>query len=162
MFWHFAACHSVIRVARLATCCSALQKPGCHFDGRAAPSRVACWHFLILLLTFLFGAALLVHARLCVMAGEYFTSPDYWPIRSLAANSKNGVVQAPWCLDGFGVKIVGSGTACAITFEPKVVLQGLGQGFLSTSAPAILLAPASTSTEKQRCCAALFGSAASF
>eukprot|EP00438_Fugacium_kawagutii_P019225 Skav230548 [mRNA] locus=scaffold1605:36277:41211:- [translate_table: standard] len=29
------------------------------------------------------------------MTGEYFTSPDYWPIRSLAGNSKNGVVQAP-------------------------------------------------------------------
>ena len=28
------------------------------------------------------------------MTGEYFTSPDYLPIRSLAANSKNGVVQA--------------------------------------------------------------------
>ncbi len=27
------------------------------------------------------------------MTGEYFTSPDYYPIRNLAANSKNGVVQ---------------------------------------------------------------------
>eukprot|EP00913_Durusdinium_trenchii_P004682 g4347.t1 len=51
--------------------------------------------------------------RFCVITGEYFTSPDYWPIRSLATNSTNGVVQ--------------------------VILQGLGQGFLSTATPAILM-----------------------
>ena len=34
------------------------------------------------------------------MTGEYFTSPDYLPIRSLAANSKNGVVQVPAFLQG--------------------------------------------------------------
>jgi len=65
------------------------------------------WHFVVISMV---GQLL---PELCVMAGEYFTSPDYWPIRSLAASSKNGVVQ--------------------------VVLQGLGQGFLSTSTPALLL-----------------------
>ena len=33
------------------------------------------------------------------MTGEYFTSPDYYPIRNLAANSKNGVVQDGWGWD---------------------------------------------------------------
>ncbi|CAJ1432295.1 unnamed protein product, partial [Effrenium voratum] len=65
------------------------------------------WHFVVISVI---GQLL---PEFCVMAGEYFTSPDYWPIRNLAANSKHGVVQ--------------------------VVLQGLGQGFLSTASPALLL-----------------------
>ena len=65
------------------------------------------WHFVLISMA---GQLL---PEFCVMTGEYFTSPDYYPIRNLAANSKNGVVQ--------------------------VVLQGLGQGFLSTATPAILL-----------------------
>jgi len=51
--------------------------------------------------------------EMCVMSGEYFTSPDYWPVKSIAENSKLGVVQ--------------------------VTLQGLGQGFLSTTLPAIFV-----------------------
>jgi len=65
------------------------------------------WHFVLISTV---GQLL---PEFCVMTGEYFTSPDYLPIRSLAANSKNGVVQ--------------------------VLLQGLGQGFISTATPAILL-----------------------
>jgi len=48
--------------------------------------------------------------ELCVFFGEYFTSVDYTPVRSLALNSDLGIVQ--------------------------VVLQGLAQGFTSTFAPA--------------------------
>jgi len=48
--------------------------------------------------------------ELCVLFAEYFTSTDYGPVRSLAMNADLGVVQ--------------------------VVLQGFGQGFLSTSMPA--------------------------
>lgn len=65
------------------------------------------WHFVVISLV---GQLL---PEFCVITGEYFTSPDYWPIRSLATNSTNGVVQ--------------------------VILQGLGQGFLSTATPAILM-----------------------
>lgn len=48
--------------------------------------------------------------EICVMFGEFFTSVDYSPVRSLAINADLGVVQ--------------------------VVLQGLGQGFMSTGFPA--------------------------
>jgi len=51
--------------------------------------------------------------EICVLFAEYFTSVDYAPVRSLALNSDLGVVQ--------------------------VVLQGFGQGFLSTSLPAGLM-----------------------
>lgn len=51
--------------------------------------------------------------EICVLFAEYFTSVDYAPVRSLALNSDLGVVQ--------------------------VVLQGFGQGFLSTSMPAALM-----------------------
>eukprot|EP00930_Biecheleria_cincta_P005412 TRINITY_DN106340_c0_g1_i1.p1 TRINITY_DN106340_c0_g1~~TRINITY_DN106340_c0_g1_i1.p1 ORF type:complete len:910 (+),score=126.35 TRINITY_DN106340_c0_g1_i1:192-2921(+) len=51
--------------------------------------------------------------EICVLFAEYFTSTDYWPIRSLAKNSHLGVVQ--------------------------VVLQGLGQGFISTAGPAVVM-----------------------
>merc|ERR1719478_1056356 len=48
--------------------------------------------------------------EVCVFFGEYFTSVDYSPVRSLALNADLGVVQ--------------------------VVLQGMGQGFMSTGFPA--------------------------
>lgn len=48
--------------------------------------------------------------ELCVLYGDFFTSVDHAPVRSLAMNSDLGVVQ--------------------------VVLQGFGQGFLSTGLPA--------------------------
>jgi len=51
--------------------------------------------------------------EICVFFGEYFTSTDYFPVKSLAQNSHMGVVQ--------------------------VVLQGLGQGFLSTMFPAVVV-----------------------
>lgn len=51
--------------------------------------------------------------EICVLFAEYFTSTDYAPVRSLAMNSDLGVVQ--------------------------VVLQGFGQGFLSTSLPSGLM-----------------------
>merc|ERR1712196_304067 len=54
-----------------------------------------------------------VAPELCVLLGEFFTSVDYTPVRSLAANSDLGVVQ--------------------------VVLQGLGQGFFSTFFPAAIM-----------------------
>eukprot|EP00931_Biecheleriopsis_adriatica_P050105 TRINITY_DN29003_c0_g1_i1.p1 TRINITY_DN29003_c0_g1~~TRINITY_DN29003_c0_g1_i1.p1 ORF type:complete len:916 (-),score=195.63 TRINITY_DN29003_c0_g1_i1:6-2753(-) len=54
-----------------------------------------------------------VAPELCVLCGEYFTSQEYWPIRSLAQNSHLGIVQ--------------------------VVLQGLGQGFMSTVFPTLVV-----------------------
>jgi len=51
--------------------------------------------------------------EIVVLFAEYFTSTDYGPVRSLALNADLGVVQ--------------------------VVLQGFGQGFLSTSMPAGLM-----------------------
>jgi K(+)-stimulated pyrophosphate-energized sodium pump len=51
--------------------------------------------------------------EICVLSGEYFTSVDYQPVKALAHNSHHGVVQ--------------------------VVLQGLGQGFLSTGFPTICM-----------------------
>jgi len=51
--------------------------------------------------------------EICVLSGEFFTSVDYAPVRNLAVNADLGVVQ--------------------------VVLQGLGQGFLSTGPPALIM-----------------------
>lgn len=51
--------------------------------------------------------------EICVSCGEFFTSVDHVPVRSLALNSDLGVVQ--------------------------VVLQGFGQGFLSTGLPATVM-----------------------
>eukprot|EP00927_Polykrikos_kofoidii_P007260 TRINITY_DN12967_c0_g1_i1.p1 TRINITY_DN12967_c0_g1~~TRINITY_DN12967_c0_g1_i1.p1 ORF type:complete len:898 (+),score=127.16 TRINITY_DN12967_c0_g1_i1:162-2855(+) len=51
--------------------------------------------------------------ELCVLFGDFFTSVDYPPVRSLAMNSDLGVVQ--------------------------VVLQGFGQGFFSTGFPALTM-----------------------
>lgn len=52
--------------------------------------------------------------EICVICAEYFTGIEYWPVRTLAQNSHLGVVQ--------------------------VVLQGLGQGFMSTVFPAVVVA----------------------
>jgi len=62
------------------------------------------WHFSVV--SFLGQLA----PEVCVLFGEFFTSIDYTPVRSLALNADLGIVQ--------------------------VVLQGLGQGFLSTGFPA--------------------------
>lgn len=51
--------------------------------------------------------------ELCVFYGDWFTSVDHHPVRSLAMNSDLGIVQ--------------------------VVLQGFGQGFLSTGPPAMTM-----------------------
>lgn len=63
------------------------------------------WHFVVISMMGQFAP------EVCVLFGEFFTSLDYRPVRTLATNSHLGVVQ--------------------------VVLQGLGQGFLSTGFPAI-------------------------
>jgi len=65
------------------------------------------WHFCVISL-----AGQLV-PEVCVFMGEFFTSTDYAPVRSLATNADLGVVQ--------------------------VVLQGFGQGFLSTGMPAVIM-----------------------
>lgn len=65
------------------------------------------WHFLVISMLGQFAP------EVCVLFGEFFTSVDYRPVRSLATNADLGVVQ--------------------------VVLQGLGQGFLSTGFPAITM-----------------------
>lgn len=65
------------------------------------------WHFVVISLL----GQLVPEA--CVLFGEFFTSLDWHPVRSLAANSHMGAVQ--------------------------VVLQGLGQGFLSTGFPAMTM-----------------------
>jgi len=62
------------------------------------------WHFLVISLM---GQ---LAPEVCVLFGEFFTSVDYTPVRSLALNADLGVVQ--------------------------VVLQGMGQGFMSTGFPA--------------------------
>jgi len=62
------------------------------------------WHFTMISLM---GQ---LAPEMCVMFGEFFTSVDFTPVRSLALNADLGVVQ--------------------------VVLQGLGQGFMSTGFPA--------------------------
>jgi len=62
------------------------------------------WHFAVISTL---GQLL---PEICVAFAEYFTSTDYWPVRSMAENAHLGVVQ--------------------------VVLQGLGQGFLSVMFPA--------------------------
>merc|ERR1719428_1846181 len=51
--------------------------------------------------------------EICVIFGDFFTSVHYTPVRSLALNSDLGVVQ--------------------------VVLQGFGQGFMSTGFPALVM-----------------------
>eukprot|EP00913_Durusdinium_trenchii_P020886 g19624.t1 len=51
--------------------------------------------------------------EVCVLLGEFFTSTDYSPVRSLAMNADLGIVQ--------------------------VVLQGFGQGFFSTGLPAVVI-----------------------
>jgi len=51
--------------------------------------------------------------EICVVSGEFFTGIEYWPVRTLAQNAHLGVVQ--------------------------VVLQGLGQGFMSTILPAVVV-----------------------
>lgn len=65
------------------------------------------WHFCVISLM---GQLI---PEVCVSLGEYFTSQDYAPVRSLAINSDLGVVQ--------------------------VVLQGFGQGFFSTGLPAVVI-----------------------
>lgn len=65
------------------------------------------WHFFIVSLM---GQLV---PELCVLSGEFFTSVDYYPVRSIAANSSLGVVQT--------------------------VLQGLGQGFMSVGFPALAM-----------------------
>lgn len=62
------------------------------------------WHFLVISTMGQFAP------EVCVLFGEYFTSVDYTPVRSLALNADLGIVQ--------------------------VVLQGMGQGFMSTGFPA--------------------------
>ncbi|CAK9021231.1 unnamed protein product [Durusdinium trenchii] len=54
-----------------------------------------------------------VAPEICVVSGEIFTGIEYWPVRTLAQNAHLGVVQ--------------------------VVLQGLGQGFMSTILPAAVV-----------------------
>jgi len=63
------------------------------------------WHFVVI------SSLGQLVPEACVLFGEYFTSVDYQPVRSLARNSHMSVVQ--------------------------VVLQGLGQGFFSTFFPAV-------------------------
>lgn len=65
------------------------------------------WHFAIISVM---GQCV---PEVCVVAGEYFTSLYYAPVKSLAANAKLGVVQT--------------------------VLQGMGQGFLSVGFPAVAM-----------------------
>ncbi|CAE7540253.1 hppA [Symbiodinium natans] len=65
------------------------------------------WHFCIISLM---GQVI---PEVCVLLGEYFTSTDYSPVRSLAMNADLGIVQ--------------------------VVLQGFGQGFFSTGLPAVVI-----------------------
>ncbi|CAE8677992.1 unnamed protein product [Polarella glacialis] len=65
------------------------------------------WHFCVI------SSVGQLVPEICVFCGEYFTSPDYAPIRSLAMNADLGIVQ--------------------------VVLQGFGQGFFSTGLPAIVM-----------------------
>lgn len=65
------------------------------------------WHF------FLISLMGQLAPEVCVMFGDFFTSVDYSPVRSLALNADLGVVQ--------------------------VVLQGMGQGFMSTGFPAATL-----------------------
>jgi K(+)-stimulated pyrophosphate-energized sodium pump len=61
------------------------------------------WHFTVISLM---GQ---LAPEICILFGEFFTSVDYSPVRSLALNADLGVVQ--------------------------VVLQGFGQGFMSTGFP---------------------------
>jgi K(+)-stimulated pyrophosphate-energized sodium pump len=65
------------------------------------------WHFVLI------SSIGQLVPELCVFSSEYFTSVNFFPIRSLAQNSKLGIVQ--------------------------VVLQGIGQGFLSTGPPAVFM-----------------------
>lgn len=65
------------------------------------------WHFCVISLM---GQVI---PEVCVLLGEYFTSTDYAPVRSLAMNADLGIVQ--------------------------VVLQGFGQGFFSTGLPAVVI-----------------------
>eukprot|EP00927_Polykrikos_kofoidii_P018484 TRINITY_DN18574_c0_g2_i1.p1 TRINITY_DN18574_c0_g2~~TRINITY_DN18574_c0_g2_i1.p1 ORF type:complete len:902 (+),score=131.68 TRINITY_DN18574_c0_g2_i1:81-2786(+) len=65
------------------------------------------WHFVVI------SVLGQIAPEICVLFGEFFTSVDYYPVRSLAKKSHLGVVQ--------------------------VVLQGLGQGFLSTAFPAVTM-----------------------
>eukprot|EP00928_Gymnodinium_smaydae_P042173 TRINITY_DN2843_c0_g1_i1.p1 TRINITY_DN2843_c0_g1~~TRINITY_DN2843_c0_g1_i1.p1 ORF type:complete len:902 (-),score=213.89 TRINITY_DN2843_c0_g1_i1:89-2794(-) len=63
------------------------------------------WHFVLISIL---GQII---PEMCVMSGEFFTSVDYYPVKSLATKADLGVVQ--------------------------VVLQGLGQGLFSTGFPAV-------------------------
>lgn len=65
------------------------------------------WHFFVISVMGQFAP------EICVSCGEFFTSVDHIPVRSLAMNADLGVVQ--------------------------VVLQGFGQGFLSTGLPSAVM-----------------------
>lgn len=80
----------------------------CYLEVRAGMMDLTqFWHYLVIVLMGQFIP------EICVMFGEFFTSMDYSPVRSIAQNSHLGIVQ--------------------------VVMQGLGQGFLSTGFPAASL-----------------------